>query len=139
MFKLSPVPASRADAERVRRANLAATGKRTGQGDKFACQPALLFHGLGPQASPFAQCRGLVRGLPCEVFVVAAKVSERRSLTVNRTPQIKVFDNGARRKLEVLAHQVLQLFAVDFTGAKGIDQHADRLGHADGVSQLYLS
>ena len=59
-----------------------------------------------------------------------------RRLAVDGTPQVEALDNAFRRQREVGAHQLLQLRRIELAGAEGIDQHADRLGYADGVGQL---
>ncbi len=78
-------------------------------------------------------------GFPGEVRVAAAEVAVGRGLLVDRTAQIERLDDAARRQLEVRANQVRDNFRIDLLGAKGFDQHADRIGDADRVGQLHFA
>src|SRR6185437_6165713 len=62
-----------------------------------------------------------------------------RSLPVDGAAEVEAFDDALGGELEIRPHQRLELALVDGGGSEGIDQHADRFGHADGVGQLYFA
>ena len=63
------------------------------------------------QAGSRAQGVGLVRLLPGEVVVLAAKVAVGRRLLEDRPVQVEVLAEGARPQIEVIVDQVGDLRA----------------------------
>src|SRR5271165_5720230 len=86
-----------------------------------------------------AQSGSLVGLFPGEISVVASKVPVSCRLAVDRTPQVQRLDDALRSQFEVGADQVGDLTFVDFSGAKGINQHADRFRDADSIGELYFA
>src|SRR5216684_6693605 len=82
---------------------------------------------------------GFVRSFPGKVGILAAKVPIGSSFPVDRSAQVERLDDPLGRELKVVTHQLLQLVFGDFSGTEGIDQNADRLGHANGVSKLHFA
>ena len=64
-----------------------------------------------------------LRSLPGEVGVVTAEVTKGCSLLVDRAFEVKLLDDGARSKAEVVAHDFddVSLTAVVLGGAVGVD------------------
>jgi hypothetical protein len=60
-------------------------------------------------------------------------------LAVDGTGEVEHFAQAERRQVEVLAHQLGELFARELGGAEGFDHHRSRLGHADGVGDLHFA
>src|SRR2546423_11391794 len=58
------------------------------------------------QACARAERGGLVGPFPGELWFGAAEVSEGRRLLANRTAQIELFHDPARRELEVLSDEI---------------------------------
>src|SRR5260370_38940963 len=100
----------------------------------LACAYAGL--GLGFAQRLLAQSGGLVRCFPGKVRVFAAEVPVRCGLFVDRTALRQGLDNPFRRELEVFPDKLFQPVLGDFTGVERVDQNTDRVGHADGVSEL---
>ncbi|CDB87766.1 putative uncharacterized protein PY07799 [Firmicutes bacterium CAG:170] len=62
-----------------------------------------------------------------------------RDLLIDRAAQVERLDDGGRTEVEALAYQLAEMPVAELAGAEGIDQHGDRLRHADGVGQLQLA
>ena len=62
----------------------------------------------------------------------------RRGLAIDGTPEVEVFDDGARAKVEVSLHQLFELPVGDFPRAVRVHHHRDGLRHADRVRHLEL-
>ena len=60
----------------------------------------------------------------------------RCSLTVDRAAKIERFDDSLGRELEEMANQLGDLRIRNRSGAKGVGHYGNRLGNADGVSEL---
>src|SRR5579884_492108 len=93
--------------------------------------------GLG--ARLLGELGGAVGALPGQVQVAAAEVPESGHLAVDGPAQLQVADDAHRREVEVLVDEGDDLVARHPLGAEGLDQHRDRLGHADGVGDLDLA
>src|SRR5579883_1407300 len=93
----------------------------------FRLQPGLL-----------AQRGGLVGRLPGKVGILAAEVTVRSGLAIDGPAKVQGFDDALRSELEVLANQSFDLASIDVFRAEGVDQHADWIGHADGIGKLYF-
>src|SRR5579872_1010098 len=91
------------------------------------------------QSSFFSQLCSFVGSFPSEVFVAAPEVSVCRGLAVNRTAQIQRLDNSLRGQLEVFTDQIGNDILVHLLRTEGVNQHADRLGHANGVRKLHFA
>src|SRR5690606_31191881 len=89
--------------------------------------------GAHSQPSGRAQLVGAVGLLPREVGQLATEVAVRRRLGVDRTQQVQVADDGSGTQVEDLEHGLLDLLVGHHAGAEGLDEHADRVGLADGV------
>src|ERR1035437_2033437 len=101
---------------------------------------SLLADGYGfPQAGIAGELRRFVGPFPSEVGVAAPEVTVSRGLPVNRPPQAERFDDPARSQLEVRADQIRDNLRIHFRRAKSLDQHADRIGHANGVCELHFA
>src|SRR5208283_542879 len=85
------------------------------------------------------QLRGFVGRFPGKIRIAASKMPVSRRLFVNRTPQVEGLDNPPRRQLEVRPNQIWYDSGVNFLGGERIHSKADRLGHADGVSELHFA
>ena len=91
----------------------------------------------GAEPGGRAQRGGLVGPLPREVVVLAAEVTVRRGLLVDRPVQAQVLAERARTQVEVLADQLEDPRAPDLLGPERLDhdrhgvRHADRVGHLD--------
>ena len=59
-------------------------------------------------------------------------------LFIDGPPQFQRLDDALRGELEVAAHQLFELAIRYVASAKGVYPHADRLGNADGVSELHF-
>ena len=66
-------------------------------------------------------------------------MSVGRGLAVNRPAQVERLDDFARLQLEVRPHQVRQLGRVQLRRAESVHTNADRVGHADGISELHFA
>src|SRR5208282_1067595 len=98
-----------------------------------------LFHG---DAGGFGQFHGLVGFFPTEGAVGtgdSAEMAVAGGLFVDGTEKIEMPDDSARGEREMLADQFGDLILGDDGGAFGADGDRDRMGHADGVSQLHFS
>ena len=62
-----------------------------------------------------------------------------RQLAIDRLSQVQIPDDGGGPQVKDLLHSLFQLLIPHRTGTEGIHQHADGLGHADGVGQLHLA
>src|SRR6266550_6035686 len=76
---------------------------------------------------------------PRKVDVGAAKVAVGCCLLVDRTAQLELPDDLQRAEVEMLLDQVLDLGDRDALSAEGLDEHRDRLSHADRVGDLDLA
>src|SRR6266446_4612118 len=91
-----------------------------------------------------AEARGLaesvrtVRAFPSESGAATAKVAISGGSFVNRTAQVERFNNALRRQHEKLADQRGDFFFGNGGRAEGFRHNGDRLGNADGVSQLHF-
>src|SRR5579862_9828748 len=81
---------------------------------------------------------GLVGRLPSELRLGAAEVAIGRRLLVDRTAKIQALNDALGSQCEVFPDEIGQLAGAHLAGAKGFDQHADRLGHANGVREFYF-
>src|SRR3569832_2095124 len=75
----------------------------------------------------------LVSTLPRKLRLLASEVPICRSLLINRTQQNEHLQDAFRPQIEMLAHQLLNLFIADHTGAESCHHHRCRLGNADCV------
>src|SRR5665213_1697377 len=96
----------------------------------------LLLGGCGLETGLLCQGGCLVGGLPGELGLAAAKVAISCGLLVDRAAQVQALDNAFGREREVLANQLGQLGLANLAGAEGLNANADRIGNANGVSQL---
>src|ERR1039458_5437614 len=92
-----------------------------------------------PQSGIAGQRRCFVGALPREVGIAEPEVTVSRGLPVNRPPQVQRFDDPARRELEVSANQIRDDFRIHLRSPKRLDQHTDRIGHADRIRQLHFA
>src|SRR4029077_474799 len=69
----------------------------------------------------------------------ASEVAIGCSLAINRAAQFQSLNDRLRRELEVVANKLLDLVLFDLVGAEGVDENANRLSHADGVSKLHFA
>ena len=60
-------------------------------------------------------------------------------LPVNRAAQVERIDDPARRELEVRADQVRDDDGVDLLGSERLNQHANRIGDANGIGELHFA
>src|ERR1035437_5681533 len=96
----------------------------------------LLLGSSGLQPGLLGQGGCLVGGLPGALWLAAAEVAIGCGLLVARAGPVHAFDNPLRREREVLANQLGQLGLANPAGAEGLNANADRIGNANGVSQL---
>src|ERR1051326_7154286 len=82
------------------------------------------------------QFGGFVGRLPGEVGIAASEVAIGCGLLINRPAQVERVDNATRRQFEVRADQVRDDGRINFLCAESFNQHADRVGNADGIGQL---
>src|SRR5450631_1773380 len=94
---------------------------------------------LSLETSRLAQRLRFIGRLPGEVLIRTPEVAIRRGLAIDRTAQVEALDNALRCQLEVRTNQLLQRGRVHLSGAKGFNQHADRLSHTDRISQLHFA
>src|SRR5271166_7205379 len=113
-------------------------GRRPASGKLPHCVRTFV-RGFFCQSSLLAKSCSLVGTLPREVGIVAAEVSVGRRLAIDWTTQVERLDDAFGGQLEVGANEVGNLTFVDLRGAKSFDQHADRIGHADGVRELHFA
>src|ERR1044072_8131118 len=73
---------------------------------------------------------------PAEAIFLAAKMAVGSGGLINGSAQIKFFDDSAWCELEVLANQVRKRSLTDAAGAFGVDHYRNRIGDADGISEL---
>src|ERR1043166_4342799 len=83
-----------------------------------------------------AQRFGFVGSLPGEALFVATEVPVSRGGFVNRPAQVEFFDDAAGSQLEIITHELRDRGFADASGAGGIDEHRNRVRHADGVREL---
>ena len=79
-----------------------------------------------------------LRGLPSEVWVLAAEMTERSCLLVNGSLQVELLDDVARSEVEVFpynSHDVL-ISATVFSRSVGVDMDREGIGEADSVRDL---
>ena len=81
---------------------------------------------------------GFVGALPGESWLGAAEVAVGRGRPVDRAAQVEAFDDAARRQRENGADQIGHALVGNGAGAETVDHDRNRLGHADGVSQLHF-
>src|SRR5579863_1359590 len=86
-----------------------------------------------------AQLGRFIRTFPGEIRIGPPEVPISRRLLEDGTAQIERSDNALRGQVEMGAYQFLQLFRTRLAGAESIHQHADRFGHADGISHLHFA
>src|SRR5882724_10244401 len=60
-------------------------------------------------------------------------------LLIDRASEIQRGNDTGRGQLEMFAHQFLDLLLVDLSCSKRFDKNRNRVGNADGVSQLNLA
>ena len=60
-------------------------------------------------------------------------------VAVDGTAEVELLDDGGGTEIHVLQHSLFNSGLGDLSGAEGVHQHRDRLGHADGVSNLHLA
>src|SRR5690606_28753851 len=82
-------------------------------------------------ACRFPQDVRLVGALPREVRELAAEVSVRGGLLVDRAHEVEHLGDAPRAQVEVLAHELADFLVGDVAGAEGVDGDAGRLGDAD--------
>src|SRR5450830_96622 len=86
-----------------------------------------------------AQGGCLVSTLPREFRLFATKVAVSCRLLVDRTQQIEHLHDALRTQIEMLLHQLRQLFIADLASTKGRHHDRSRLGDTDGVRHLNLA
>src|SRR4029453_6699415 len=77
--------------------------------------------------------------LPGELGLGAAEVAVGGGPLVDRPAEVEVADDRRRAQVEELGQQLAELLGVDLLGAEGVDEHAHRVGDADGVGDLDLA
>ena len=87
----------------------------------------------------FFQLLGLVRLLPGQIQVGAAKVAVSCRLLVDRSAQIQHTDNSSRAQIEVLADNLYQLGIRYLASSEGVHIDRSRARYADGIGQLNLT
>src|SRR5690349_17281655 len=83
-----------------------------------------------------AQRFGFIGSLPGEAFFVAAEVSVSRGGFIDRPAQVEFLNDTARSQLKIIAHELGDSSFADASGACRIDEHRNRIGHADGICEL---
>src|SRR3984957_1558285 len=91
------------------------------------------------ETSRVTQCLRFVGGFPGEVGIGTPEVAVCSRLAIDRTAQVEAFDDALGRQLEILTNQLLQGRRIHRPRAERLNQHADRLGDADGISQLHFA
>ena len=77
-----------------------------------------------------------VEGFPCEIFLVAAKVTVSRGLSEYRPTQFQFLNNPLWREIKLLTKHLGNLCIRDGSATEGIHHHRNRLGHTNGVGDL---
>src|SRR6476661_3591734 len=80
----------------------------------------------------------LVGLLPGEIEIVAAEVAEAGGLAIDWPAQVKLLDDGAWPKVEMLADEAGNLVVVDLASAEGLATDRNRVRLADSVGKLQL-
>ena len=81
---------------------------------------------------------GQIGLLPRHILGVLAEVAVAGNLAEPRAAQVKALDDRGRAHIHG-GDERLNLFAVNLLRAEGIDQHGNRLRHADGIGELNLA
>src|SRR5580704_19220664 len=90
-------------------------------------------------ASLLCKCGSFVCLFPLEALALAAEVPISSRGLEDRPAQVETLDDTLRRQREVLPHQSLERRLIDLARTERIDQHADRLSHADRIGKLHLA
>src|SRR5438874_6412182 len=86
-----------------------------------------------------AQRVGLVGALPREVAILAAEVTVRRGIRVDRAPQVEIAEDRRRPQVEVLADELLDLRHRDRLGPERLHEDGHRMRDADRIGHLELA
>src|SRR6267378_2390566 len=70
---------------------------------------------------------------------LATEMSVTRGRSVNWTLELQRVNDALGRKVENIAHDLLERRVGQHTGAEGLDQHRNRPGHSNGVGHLNLA
>ena len=81
----------------------------------------------------------LVQLLPGELHVSPAEVTVSRSLLVNRTAEVKHFDNAGRSQVKMFPDDLCQLLITKFAGSECLDHNGGGLSHTNRIGQLDLN
>ena len=136
----------RPDAQR--RAEVGGTGSRSPVDRRDVGQDP--HHGTGHRRSapvepairdpaPNGQRVDAVGALPGEAVAGATEVAVGSGVAEHRSTEIEVADDRSGSEVEDLADGRVELRGIDGVGAEGLDQHRDRVRHADRVGDLDLA
>ncbi len=83
-----------------------------------------------------AQRFGFIGTLPGKALFTATEVSVSRGGFIDRPAQIEFLNDPARSQFKVILHELRQRSFADPSGTRGIDEHGNRPGYADGIRKL---
>jgi hypothetical protein len=82
---------------------------------------------------------GLIRLFPRYVDIGSSEMTVSGYLSVDRSSQVKIPDDGRRSQVKMFVDQLRDLFIGDPSGSEGLNQHGYRFCNADGVRKLDLA
>ena len=91
------------------------------------------------QAYRGSQLLGKICLFPGEAPALSSEMAIVGRVGINGPEQIQMLDNALWCQREDLADSVSYLAFLDNFRALAVDQHADRISHADSVGQLHLA